>query len=246
MMPLFTSSNKIYFHESPESFTSKELRNLSEFQYLIFNHEDFNESLKNIPNNITRIQFMLKSSTCTLLHVLPDKLEKLTFGNYFDQPLDNLPESLIQLDLGENFTQYLDNLPHHLEYLEIGHQFNHPINNLPMKLTHLKIGKSFNHPIDNLPPNLVLLKFYHHSCFNNPINNLPNKLQTIELGSAFYQDINNLPDSLEKIIIYNDNYDILITRLPSNLNEICISLNYPWYEELTNLANIINAKIFYI
>ena len=130
--------------------------------------------------------------------------------------------------------------------MEIGHQFNHPINNLPIKLTNLKIGKSFNHPIDNLPPNLVLLKFNHHSCFNHPINNLPNKLQTIELGSAFYQDINNIPDSLEKIIIYNDNYDILITRLPSNLKEICISLNYPWYEELKNLANQINAKIFYI
>ena len=85
------------------------------------------------------------------------KYQKIKFGDYFNQLVDNLPNSLTHLKFGWNFDQSVNNLPNSLTHLKFGKDFNQAVDNLPESLIHLKLGEMFNQPVDNLPNSIIKL-----------------------------------------------------------------------------------------
>ena len=73
---------------------------------------------------------------------LPPKLTHLTFGRWFNQPLDNVT------------------LPPTLTHLTFGYRFNQPLDNvtLPPTLTHLTLHASYDRQLDCLPPRVVVTR----------------------------------------------------------------------------------------
>ena len=86
------------------------------------------------------------------------KHQKVKFGKYFNQSVDNLPESLTHLEFGDMFNQPVENLPNSLTHLEFSciSYFNQAVENLPNGLTHLIFGSSFSQTVDNLPISINL------------------------------------------------------------------------------------------
>ena len=141
----------------------------------------------------------------------PSNLTHLTFGDDFNQPIDNLPNSLTHLTLGYTFNQPINNLPDSITYLKLGFEFNQPINNLPNTITHLTLGYNFNQLIDNLPSLITHLTLGNE--FIQPLNNLPSTITHLTLGSEYYNiyfhnNITNLPCNLSYLKINNVLKDI--------------------------------------
>jgi hypothetical protein len=80
--------------------------------HLIFK-DDFNQSVDNLPPNITHI----------------------TFGHDFNQSVDNLPPNVTHLTFGDDFNQSVDNLPPNVTHLTFGYRFNQPVDKLPITVT---------------------------------------------------------------------------------------------------------------
>ena len=103
---------------------------------------------------------------------IPDNTTHLTFGDEFNQPVDNLPNSITLLIFGENFNQPVDNLPNSIKHLSFGLYFNQPLDNLPNSIISINFGAKFNQSIDNLPNSLVCIEFKKNSCFNKSVDNI--------------------------------------------------------------------------
>jgi hypothetical protein len=127
----------------------------------------------------------------------PSRLTHLTFGQFFDQPVDHLPASLTHLVLEVGFKQTVDHLPSSLTHLVLGDHFNRPVDRLPASLTHLTFGSWFNQPVDHLPASLTHLTF--GAWFNQPVNHLPTSLTHLTFGWEFEQPVNRLPASLKRV-----------------------------------------------
>ena len=52
-------------------------------------------------------------------YILPKNLTTLTFGDNFNQNVDNLPPNLQTLTFGYQFNQNVDNLPSNIEYIKL-------------------------------------------------------------------------------------------------------------------------------
>jgi hypothetical protein len=121
-----------------------------------------------------------------------DRVFDLTFGNYFNQSVDNLPSSIKYLTFGDDFNQSVDKLPSSITYLKFGHIFNQSVDKLPLSIKYLKFGRDFNQPVNNLPP-LTHLTF--GDAFNQPVNNLPLSLTNLTFEHDFNQPVDKLPSS---------------------------------------------------
>lgn len=90
----------------------------------------------------------------------PPYIESITFGNDFNHISDsqNLPENLNFLQCGDFFNQSISSLPPKLTTLILGKRFSKNISSLPSSLTFLDLGQTFNHPLTFLPPSLIHLK----------------------------------------------------------------------------------------
>lgn len=84
----------------------------------------------------------------------------LTFGDSFDQPVDNLPIHLTHLTFGNDFNRSLDKLPKNLTHLTFGNSFNQPINNLPKNILYITIPDILKKETKYLPEILYII-FYH-------------------------------------------------------------------------------------
>lgn len=112
---------------------------------------------------------------------LPSSLESLRFGEYFNQPIENLqlPCSLTSLTFGSQFNQSLDGvkLPDSLTELDMGYlgNFNHPIRGdiFPSGLRSLKLSRNFNQPIRDWQLPSTLTRLHFGSEFDQPIFDLP-------------------------------------------------------------------------
>lgn len=136
---------------------------------------------------------------------IPDTIERMTFGYYYNQPLVNrgkniLPSGLKELELGCKFDNYQHLvLPKNLIKLKLC-KYEKPIEKLelPDTLEHLEISWGFNHPLDqnSLPKNLKFFSPGFH--FNQMIKNdcLPDTIQELYFGEMFDETILQLPRHL--------------------------------------------------
>jgi hypothetical protein len=90
-------------------------------------------------------------------------LRILTFGNPFDQSVNNLPNFITNLTFGTNFNQSVDNLPNSITHLTFGWNFNQSVNNLPNSITNLTLGYYFNQSVNNLSSNLKIIKISRYN-----------------------------------------------------------------------------------
>ena len=70
-----------------------------------------------------------------LIENLPNTIEELNFGKYFNLPLDNLPNSIKSIKFNK-YSEYditLNNLPKSLEILELPFEYDIPIKNINPK-----------------------------------------------------------------------------------------------------------------
>jgi len=159
---------------------------------------------------------------------IPDNVEELFLGKYFDSSVDHLPKNLKILGFDRIFNQKVDNLPTGLEELSLSEEFNQSIDNLPSSLKILYLSDEFNHPIDFLPSNLDSLTVGWS--FQQSVDNLPAKLRKLKIGSEYEGNLDNLPDSIEKLRL--PFYKKEIKKLPKSLVKIFIPEDYPY--ELPN------------
>ena len=143
--------------------------------------------------------------------ILPSGLQTLTFGEFFNESLENttLPSSLQSLTFGYWFNQSLDNttLPSGLRNLTFSHWFNRSLDDttLPSGLQMLTFGTEFNQRLDNvtLPSDLQNLTFGKY--FNQSLDKttLPSSLQNLTFGECFNQSLQNttLPSSLQSLTL---------------------------------------------
>jgi hypothetical protein len=205
---------------------------------------DFNEELKDIPNDTQIIIFENKDSIFNQkVDNLPLKLTHLTFGAWFNQKVDNLPKNIIHLTFGYYFNKEVDNLPKNLTHITFSNDcvFNQKVDYLPKNLTHLFFSDDFNQKVDNLPKNLTHL--FLSDDFNQKVDNLPKNLKYLKIKWYYNNEIilpkslkklslscnnnliNNIPEHIEKIYIYfyyKYNYNKRVENLPSTIKEIII------------------------
>ena len=167
-------------------------------------------------------------------HLIWLTLQNLTFGEYFDQSMDNvtLPSGLQSLTFGANYNKSMDNvaLPSGLQSLTFRYRFNQSMDNvaLPSGFQSLTFGTHFNQSMANvaLPSSLQSLTF--GTAFNQSMDNvtLPSGLQSLTFGAGFNQSMVNvtLPSGLQSLTFgarFNQSMDNV--ALPSGLQ----SLNCP-------------------
>ena len=158
-------------------------------------------------DGISEIRMIRGRTYVQHLDPLPKSLEKLTFGEAFNQSLErvSLPGNLQSLTLGDEFNQ--------------SHEFNQSLDRvtLPGNLQSLTFGRDFNNSLEGvtLPGNLQSLTFGFR--FNQSLERvtLPGNLQSLTFGDGFNQ-------SLERVI------------LPGNLQSLTFGgmFNQPdfWFE----------------
>jgi hypothetical protein len=214
---------------------------------------DFNDELKDIPDDTKIIQFnndlinaqYSKFNQEIKENVLPINLHTLSFGYSFNQEIKEnvLPINLHTLTFGDYFNQEINVnvLPINLHTIEFSDCFNQEIkeNVLPINLHTLTFGNDFNQEIKEnvLPINLHTLRLGYH--FNQEIkeNVLPINLHTLTFGWDFNQEIkeNVLPKSIKKIFLFS--FCNLINNLPLHIKEVYIKFctNRIFNKEITNL-----------
>lgn len=187
--------------------------------------DNFNDSIDNLPPNVTHLSFADKFNKPVDNLKYLKHLTHITFGYKFNQPVDNLPESLIDVTFGAKFNKPVDKLPKNLKHLTFdrGGAFTRTVDKLP-DLTHLTFGFNFNRSVDKLPKTLIYLKFgdkfnkhVYKSLpqltnlthlifgfnFNKPIDHLKHlkNLTHLTFGHDFNQPLIHLPKSLRHLII---------------------------------------------
>jgi len=219
-----------------------------------------NAIIRNIPLGIKTLKLdkFYNSEICSSdndqgenFTLIPNTVERLSFGEKFNKSLDFIPKSIKYLELGDNFNLPLNNLPSSLEEITFGSNFNQNIDNLPENIKKIYFGFGFNRPIDFLPYGVKFISFGY--LFNKPIDNL-GKVTHVIFGKMFNQSINSLPDSVELIVIGFEligntlmnslgNFSQKINKLPENLKYIFIESHYIYMNELRELIGSKNIEI---
>lgn len=162
----------------------------------LFINNDLDHTLTEF-TNLTEIVFddNFNKSICIFL---PSLIEKISFGKYFNLPIDGLPDNINSLSFSYSFNKSINKLPNNLLYLSFGNNFNRPLFNLPENLKVLKFGDCFNNNLI-LSPNLE--EIYFGLDFNREILDFPNTLKVLHFGARYNQPL-HLPINLEEIRIY--------------------------------------------
>jgi hypothetical protein len=69
----------------------------------------------------------------------------LTFGWYFNHPVDSLPPNITHLVFGLYFNQPIDSLPENISSLRFGEQFNRPFNIIYDNLHEITFYKEYQY-----------------------------------------------------------------------------------------------------
>ncbi|CAE7567303.1 unnamed protein product [Symbiodinium natans] len=167
---------------------------------------------------------------------LPSGLQTLTFGEMFNQSLDQvqLPSSLQTLTFGEDFNQSLENvqLPIGLQTLTFGKMFNQSLDQvqLPSSLQTLAFGEEFNKSLENVQLPNILQTLTFGKMFNQSLQNvqLPSGLLTLAFGSRFNQSLQKvqLPSRLQTLTLgFYFNQSLEGLQFPSNLQTLTLGFN---------------------
>lgn len=195
-----------------------------------------------IPYSVTELHIQTKTSI-SLNNVIPDSVQKLYLNGLFYNLENAIPNSIKELTFGDDFNQPINDLiPNSVEILKFGNHFNKEVKgHLPNSIKHLSLGNFFNQPIDGcIPNNLISLKF--GSQFNNPLDGaLPSSLIHLELGFNFNQKIEGrLPQNLKFLKISKCFRKKLI--FPPNLTHLILTfrpkgnINYLIPKSVTHLS----------
>jgi hypothetical protein len=76
---------------------------------------------------------------------LPDSIEELEFGYYFNLELNDLPSSIKKIIFNKqsDYNKPLNNLPKAVELLELPHKYNLPIINIPQEFKKIICSKDY-------------------------------------------------------------------------------------------------------
>ena len=88
-----------------------------------------------------------------------ENMTTVQFDDMIDCPVDNLPDGINYLTFGKYFNHPVDNLPSSITHITFGDRFNQPVDNLPKNIKILNFGNNFNQPVDKLPNNILSLIF---------------------------------------------------------------------------------------
>jgi len=94
--------------------------------------------------------------------LFPPFITHLTFGWWFDQPIENrIPSTITHLRFGNHFDQPIENcIPSSVVHLKFDTFFNQPIkNNIPTSVTHLTFGWHFEQAVSDIPSSVTHLFF---------------------------------------------------------------------------------------
>lgn len=127
---------------------------------------------------------LLETSLISLLTTFLLLLSSITFGYYFNRPVNHLPPTLKRLHFGYNFNQPVNCLPPSLTVLHCGFLFNQFVDFLPLTLKKFSLGTCFTNKVDRLPPSLTHL-IISNSRFNHPIDHLPSTLLHLKVDHSF-------------------------------------------------------------
>ena len=84
----------------------------------------------------------------------------MTFGNYFNQRVDNLPKNITHLTFGDNFNQPVDNLPKNITHLILRQTFSQLVDNLPNTIVELSCGFSSKIKLPHCLKKLIITTEY--------------------------------------------------------------------------------------
>ena len=94
------------------------------------------------------IRFLgLDCNNSYLIEQLPDTIEEINIGLYFNLKLMNLPSSIkkITFEHWSNYDEELNCLPHGLLILQLPHYYNEQIHSIPKSLTKLICSKKYKY-----------------------------------------------------------------------------------------------------
>ena len=146
---------------------------------VVMSMDDLKALSVNVRKHITILTLIGNDQVDDLKQLGLNRLTHLTFGFYFNQPVDSLPQSVTHLTFSYSFNQPVDSLPESVTHLAFGVSFSQPVNSLPKNVTHLTFGNRFNQPVNSLPESVTHLTFGYY--FNQPVNRLPESLIQIHL-----------------------------------------------------------------
>lgn len=154
--------------------------------------------------------------------VLPSSLERLQFGDSYDQQFE------------------MAALPHALKILAFGYSYNQQfkLGVLPLSLEQLYLGSSYNQRIESgvLPSSLLGLRFWlSESIFDHPLEAgvLPSNLRILELGTSFRSEL-SLPMSVNRLVINKQHYfftDALFNKGWRRFIRVWSQGNGHWYDD---------------
>ena len=101
--------------------------------------------------------------------VFPVSIQKIKFGYYFNQEINNLPNNITHLIFGWKFNQDVSELPNSLTYLDFGHNFNQDVSQLPNSLTCLMFWWDFDQDISRFPKSLIYIQIFKYE-FEHSLN----------------------------------------------------------------------------
>jgi len=96
-----------------------------------------------------------------IIESLPDNLEEIDFGMYFDSKILKYPTKLKRIYFGRNFNKSIDNLPEQVEEIYLGKYFEQPINKLPKSLKKIRIYE-YQRDLINEINNNVKISYYNN------------------------------------------------------------------------------------
>lgn len=168
----------------------------------------------------------------------------LTFGDTFNQPVDQLPLSITHLVFGYRFNKPVNHLPAKLTFLQLGNDFDQPVDQLPGPLDTLIGGARFRRPLDHLPLGLRVLNL--RNCPSS-LSQLPSELTDLKLGGWIGSEdtLNHLPSPLKRLTLSFWNASSLqnpfsLAQLPSQLQELDLEIGV--YCDFDRLSKLVKLK----
>jgi hypothetical protein len=171
----------------------------------------FDQSLipNSLPSNLHTLHLGRVYDLALFPGILPPRLRELTFGNFFDKPIE------------------IATLPTNLRSLTFGEDFNQPLHEIPSCLTELEFGSNFNQPFPpgTLPLSLRVLVFGEQFRQSLPANVLPARLRKLALPIAYQQ-----ASLMQKVILPSCLVHLSLgaarrtrCRIPCSLTELTLS-----------------------
>lgn len=229
------------------NITNINFKLFTELKYLYLYNDLFNiiDLVNNLPEHLEIIKFNIFNKQ--LDYMIPE-LELLDTGHKFNSPINISDTKLKKLIFGYSFNQEVNNLPETLEMIKFGYSFNKSVDNLPTNIHSLYFGYSFNQNVSFLPETIETLSFDYS--FNQDISNLPIGIKNLIITSQsnktkckFKQHIDCIPNNIENLTLLNIDYDKIIHKLPTKLNNIFILTKFAYkINKSTSNTNILDIR----